>query len=273
MDATERIIRSLARRYANWRVPREDLEQEGRIAAWQAKQTFNGWGNLDAYIVMRVRGVMLHCLRDKSQLIRIPACQQEQGVLSPTIISLIDECDRDENQFATRDFAPFLIETMSRQDATPDISVPKLTVNQMQVLRLLFPGTPVKQVAAKLCTTEKSVYSQMTEIYKKLETTNLAEAIYKALAWGLLTPPEKIAKPRQVAVVLTGMEERVLTVLQAHPNIAYAAALLHISISTLHTHIRNARLKLGVVDMKTTIAEAARRKLILPPVRNREDSE
>jgi RNA polymerase sigma-B factor len=70
---------------------REDLWQEGMIGLWEAACRFDATKGCEfsTWAVPRIRGRMLHYLRDSVGTIRIPGAQHEAGVRSQCFL----ECD------------------------------------------------------------------------------------------------------------------------------------------------------------------------------------
>jgi len=86
----EGLVRRYARRLALHPDMIPDLEQEGRIAVFQALQRYDPTRGLTegAYVGSYVWGAMRHFLRDQAHTIRYPAYLQERGVMPPALASL-----------------------------------------------------------------------------------------------------------------------------------------------------------------------------------------
>ena len=82
---TEILILSAVRSYRG-KSDYDDLLQEARIGLWKAERDYNPakGTKFSSYAITRMRGEILHYLRDHVRLIAIPAYAQERGGEFPT---------------------------------------------------------------------------------------------------------------------------------------------------------------------------------------------
>ena len=66
------------------------------------------------------------------------------------------------------------------------INIPKLTVREKEVLRLITEEKTTVQIAEELFLSDKTIESHRSKLFMKLEVKNSVGAVRKALEWGLL---------------------------------------------------------------------------------------
>jgi len=66
------------------------------------------------------------------------------------------------------------------------IDVTRLTLQEIEMLRLISIGYLNKQIAAELQISEQTAKNYMTKIFKKLDAVNRTEAVVKAAVIGLV---------------------------------------------------------------------------------------
>jgi RNA polymerase sigma factor (sigma-70 family) len=83
-EQSDGLIRFATMRY-RFMPDYEDIIQEAAIGLWEAERDYDPakGTKLETYAVARMRGKILHYLRDKVRLIRIPAWAQERGGVFP----------------------------------------------------------------------------------------------------------------------------------------------------------------------------------------------
>ena len=66
------------------------------------------------------------------------------------------------------------------------IDVTRLTLEEIEILRLISIGYLNKQIAAELQISERTAKNRMTKILKKMDAVNRTEAVVKAAIVGLV---------------------------------------------------------------------------------------
>lgn len=69
---------------------------------------------------------------------------------------------------------------------TADVSAPLLSDREVEVLKVMVGGLTTQQIAARLFISENTVKTHVRHIFEKLEVSNRAEAVGKALQMGLI---------------------------------------------------------------------------------------
>lgn len=69
---------------------------------------------------------------------------------------------------------------------TADVSAPLLSDREVEVLKVMVDGLTTQQIAARLFISENTVKTHVRHIFEKLEVSNRAEAVGKALQMGLI---------------------------------------------------------------------------------------
>ena len=79
-----------------------------------------------------------------------------------------------------------IIQGYTRTHRTRPLSVPVLSAQQMQVLKLIGQGHTNQEIANMLVISKRTVEMHAYKIFKKLKVTNRTQAIQMALRWGLI---------------------------------------------------------------------------------------
>ena len=66
------------------------------------------------------------------------------------------------------------------------LDVNRLTLREIEILRLIAIGHLYKQIAADFNISEQAIKNNMTRILRKLDATNRTEAVVKAAVCGLV---------------------------------------------------------------------------------------
>ncbi len=69
---------------------------------------------------------------------------------------------------------------------TADLSAPLLSDREVEVLKVMVDGLTTQQIAARLFISENTVKTHVRHIFEKLEVSNRAEAVGKAIQMGLI---------------------------------------------------------------------------------------
>lgn len=86
-----------------------------------------------------------------------------------------------------RYFSPPLLEKVVTAHTTPlTQSTPSMTKRELEVLRLVVAGKPIKHVAQILQISERTVYNYLQSIRTKLDVTTTVEAVFCATQLGIL---------------------------------------------------------------------------------------
>jgi len=184
MDPVEQMIRRHSRRLATHFAEREDLDQEGRILAWQLRHM------PDHYI----RGaVWLKMLQVRRNLKRRVAVRVYNGD---------DEddddgaCDRDGIVFRRGFYSRFddaLIEylSMPAKGKPGPKTGDKLTRMEISVLREMCTGIEAVDLADRICVGHRTIHYHLRNVYTKLGVHNLIQAYNAAMLAGIVEPPRR----------------------------------------------------------------------------------
>jgi RNA polymerase sigma factor (sigma-70 family) len=168
----------MALRYGNWRVPAEDLMQEGRIAAWEAERTYDGRGSFRAYALMAARAAMLTAISEPF------SNRVDRAFVS------YDQAENPERYLSGRDFVPMLIEALCPPEAPAKPA--DLSAREIEILRAVCGGLSAADAADRLCIQVSTVNFHLTNAYRKLGAVNLVQAYNCAMAKGLIDPPKRV---------------------------------------------------------------------------------
>ena len=72
---------------------------------------------------------------------------------------------------------------MARSSAASNLG---LTKRELEVLRLSTDGLTVKEIANKLCISDRTVGNHRAHIFDKMEVSNISEMISKASKYGII---------------------------------------------------------------------------------------
>lgn len=72
---------------------------------------------------------------------------------------------------------------MARSSAASNLG---LTKRELEVLRLSTDGLTVKEIANKLCISDRTVGNHRAHIFDKMEVSNISEMINKASKYGII---------------------------------------------------------------------------------------
>jgi DNA-binding CsgD family transcriptional regulator len=78
---------------------------------------------------------------------------------------------------------------LEQLDAMPAVALQGLTAREVEVLRLLAAGSTIKQIAADLFLSPRTVERHITTIYRKIDARGRVDATAYAVHHGLLTNP------------------------------------------------------------------------------------
>ena len=186
----DNVLKSIARRMSSWRHPFDDLLQEARVAYWQASLVWDSskGASLRTYCIGRAHGRMQHYLRDSGFLIKVP-----EGESRRDPIWADQDISRDCNSlYASRDFAPMLIDILSQVEKPKSRRVCRAGPRQIEVLRLITSEElNAKGAADRLCLSVSAINEHMHVLYKSWNVRSVISAYNEAMRRGLIDPPAR----------------------------------------------------------------------------------
>jgi len=139
-----------------------------------------------------------------------------------------------------------------------DDRVSTLTPREAQVLQRIAAGQSTKKMAREMNVTTETLRTYVRNVLAKLGAHNRLEAA--ALA-SLQVPPPRCEPDRDLPLfaALTRREREILLLLTKGSGLREVARQLHMSLSTVNTHMQNLRSKLGVHSTLEAVALARSR--------------
>lgn len=140
----------------------------------------------------------------------------------------------------------------------PEDPVSTLTPREAQVLRRIAAGQSTKKMAHEMNVTTETLRTYVRNVLGKLGAHDRLEAA--ALASRQIPPPRREPdREDPLFAALTRREREVLLLLTKGSGLREVARQLHMSLSTVNTHMQNLRSKLGVHSTLEAVALARSR--------------